>query len=56
MMGLGMILPFDDPSTRLPAIDSLEVFRPGGPSLYKRVFVASSRQGGHRLGMTLYWI
>jgi gamma-glutamylcyclotransferase (GGCT)/AIG2-like uncharacterized protein YtfP len=30
---------FDDPETRLPAIDRLEGFRPGGSSLYKRVLV-----------------
>ena len=28
---------FDDPETRLPAIDRLEGFRPGGRSLYRRV-------------------
>jgi len=35
----GEILTFDDPETRLPAIDRLEGFRPGGPSLYRRVLV-----------------
>jgi len=33
----GELLTFDDPETRLPAIDRLEGFHPGGPSLYKRV-------------------
>ncbi|MCD6304954.1 MAG: gamma-glutamylcyclotransferase [Deltaproteobacteria bacterium] len=28
-----------DPESRLPAIDRLEGFHPGGPSLYKRVLV-----------------
>jgi gamma-glutamylcyclotransferase (GGCT)/AIG2-like uncharacterized protein YtfP len=35
----GELLTFDDPETRLPAIDRLEGFHPGGPSLYRRVLV-----------------
>jgi gamma-glutamylcyclotransferase (GGCT)/AIG2-like uncharacterized protein YtfP len=35
----GELLTFDDPETRLPPIDRLEGFRPGGSSLYKRVLV-----------------
>jgi hypothetical protein len=35
----GELLTFDDPGTRLPAIDRLEAFHPGGPSLYRRVLV-----------------
>ena len=35
----GELLTFDDHETRLPAIDRLEGFRPGGSSLYKRVLV-----------------
>ena len=35
----GELLTFGDPETRLPAIDRLEGFRPGGSSLYKRVLV-----------------
>ena len=35
----GELLSFDDPDTRLPAIDRLEGFRPGGRSLYRRVLV-----------------
>ena len=35
----GELLTFDDPEVRLPAIDRLEGFRPGGPSLYRRVLV-----------------
>ena len=35
----GELLVFDDPETRLPAIDLLEGFRPGGRSLYRRVLV-----------------
>ena len=35
----GELLTFDDPETRLPAIDHLEGFLPGGPSLYRRVLV-----------------
>jgi len=35
----GELLTFDDPEARLPAIDRLEGFLPGGSSLYKRVLV-----------------
>jgi len=35
----GEILTFDDAEIRLPAIDRLEGFRPGGPCLYRRVIV-----------------
>ena len=35
----GELLTFDDPPTRLPAIDRLEGFRPGGSCLYRRVLV-----------------
>lgn len=35
----GELLAFDDPETRLPTIDRLEGFRPGGRSLYRRVLV-----------------
>jgi gamma-glutamylcyclotransferase (GGCT)/AIG2-like uncharacterized protein YtfP len=35
----GELLAFDDPETRLPAIDRLEGFHPGGPCLYRRVLV-----------------
>jgi len=35
----GELLTFDDPETRLPAIDRLEGFHPGGRSLYRRVLV-----------------
>lgn len=35
----GELLEFDDPETRLPAIDRLEGFRPGGRNLYRRVLV-----------------
>lgn len=33
----GELMTFDDPSERLPRLDRLEGFRPGGPSLYGRV-------------------
>jgi len=33
------LLTFDDPEDRLPAIDRLEGFHPGGPCLYRRVLV-----------------
>jgi gamma-glutamylcyclotransferase (GGCT)/AIG2-like uncharacterized protein YtfP len=35
----GELLTFDDPETRLPAIDRLEGFYPGGSSLYRRALV-----------------
>jgi len=35
----GELLTFDDPETRLPAIDRLEGFHPGDPCLYRRVLV-----------------
>ena len=35
----GEHLTFDDPETRLPAIDRLEGFHPGGSCLYRRVLV-----------------
>jgi gamma-glutamylcyclotransferase (GGCT)/AIG2-like uncharacterized protein YtfP len=33
----GELLTFDDPEIRLPSIDRLEGFHPGGPCLYRRV-------------------
>jgi hypothetical protein len=33
------VFTFDDPETRLPPLDRLEGFRPGGRSLYRRVLV-----------------
>lgn len=35
----GELLVFDDPESRVPAIDRLEGFQPGGRSLYRRVLV-----------------
>ena len=35
----GELLVFDDPEIRLPSIDRLEGFQPGGRSLYRRVLV-----------------
>lgn len=34
------VFTFDDPQTRMPPLDRLEGFRPGGRSLYRRVLVA----------------
>lgn len=48
----GELLSFDDPETRLPAIDRLEGFLPGGPSLYRRVLVPAIT---HR-GVVPVWI
>jgi len=41
----GELLTFDDPETRLPAIDRLEGFHPGGPCLYRRVIVLVQASG-----------
>jgi len=41
----GEILTFDDPVIRLPAIDRLEGFHPGGPCLYRRVLVPAQVNG-----------
>ncbi|MGF1470446.1 MAG: gamma-glutamylcyclotransferase [Rubrobacteraceae bacterium] len=35
----GELLTFDDPEDRLPGLDQLEGFEPGGNSLYRRVLV-----------------
>ena len=49
----GELLTFDDPETRLPAIDRLEGFHPGGPCLYRRV-LASAQVHGTVLSAWLY--
>ena len=41
----GELLTFDDPETRLPAIDHLEGFDPCGRSLYRRVLVPAFTGG-----------
>ena len=41
----GELLTFDDPESRLPAIDYLEGFRPAGRSLYRRVLVPARVNG-----------
>ena len=45
----GEPLSFNDPESRLPAIDRLEGFRPGGSSLYRRVLVAATVEGAREL-------
>jgi len=50
----GELLTFDDPDTRLPAIDRLEGFRPGGTSLYRRVLVPVCNEHGMALPVWLY--
>ena len=45
----GELHTFDDPDTRLPAIDRLEGFRPGGSSLYRRVLVPATVNGAREL-------
>ena len=41
----GELLTIDDLETRLPAIDQLEGFRPGGSSLYRRVLAPILSRG-----------
>jgi hypothetical protein len=41
----GELLTFDGPETRLPAIDRLEGFHPGGPSLYRRILAPVRADG-----------
>ena len=45
----GELLSFNDPESRLPAIDRLEGFRPGGSSLYRRVLVPVIVEGACEL-------
>ena len=45
----GELLTFDDPESRLPAIDRLEGFRPGGSSLYRRVLIPATVNGSREL-------
>jgi gamma-glutamylcyclotransferase (GGCT)/AIG2-like uncharacterized protein YtfP len=37
------VFTFDDPETRMPPLDRLEGFQPGGRSLYRRVLVGAGR-------------
>jgi hypothetical protein len=41
----GEILTFDDPVIRLPAIERLEGFHPGGRCLYRRVLTSAQVHG-----------
>ena len=50
----GELLTFDDPQTRLPRIDELEGFHPGGASLYRRVLLAVRREAGTRIAAWAY--
>jgi gamma-glutamylcyclotransferase (GGCT)/AIG2-like uncharacterized protein YtfP len=49
----GELLVFDDPQTRLPLLDSLEEFYPGGQSTYIRALVPVTLSGGLK---TTAWI
>jgi gamma-glutamylcyclotransferase (GGCT)/AIG2-like uncharacterized protein YtfP len=42
----GELLTFDDPSLSIPPIDRLEGFRPGQPSLYRRVLTSVFTEDG----------
>jgi gamma-glutamylcyclotransferase (GGCT)/AIG2-like uncharacterized protein YtfP len=50
----GELLTFDDPEERLPRIDELEDFHPGGPSLYRRVLVPVRCASGATLAAWAY--
>jgi len=41
----GELLTFNDPESRLPAIDRLEGFHPGGPRLYRRILAPVRADG-----------
>jgi gamma-glutamylcyclotransferase (GGCT)/AIG2-like uncharacterized protein YtfP len=41
----GEILTFGDPDERLPSLDGLEGYRPGEPSLYRRVLIPAAPLG-----------
>ena len=45
----GELFIFGDPQTRLPSIDRLEGFHPGGRSLYRRVLVPATVEGARQL-------
>ena len=45
----GELLTFDNPEDRLPAIDCLEGFRPGGSGLYRRVLVPATVNSAREL-------
>jgi len=42
----GELLTFDDPARRIPMIDQLEGFRPGQPSMYRRVLTPVFTEDG----------
>jgi gamma-glutamylcyclotransferase (GGCT)/AIG2-like uncharacterized protein YtfP len=42
----GELFTFDDPEERLPALDRLEGFDPGRPSLYRRVLIPAETSRG----------
>ena len=45
----GELLSFDEPESRLPCIDRLEGFRPGGHSLYRRLLVLVTVNGAREV-------
>ena len=50
----GEVFVFDDPEVRIPGIDLLEGFRPGGSSLYRRVLMAVRMESGGVLPTWIY--
>jgi len=51
----GELVTFTDPQRDLPSIDRLEVFRPGGHSMYQRVMVAVL-SGRTSIPAWIYWV
>ena len=45
----GELMTFDDPEERLPRLDHLEGYRPGSPSLYKRVLIWAHTESNRHL-------
>ncbi len=50
----GELVSFNDPESRLPAIDRLEGFRPGGSSLYRRVLSSGDGERSTRARLGLH--
>jgi gamma-glutamylcyclotransferase (GGCT)/AIG2-like uncharacterized protein YtfP len=50
----GELMTFDDPASRLPALDDLEGFYPGEPTLYHRVLVAAQSNRSIHLPVWTY--
>ena len=51
---VGEVFVFDDPEARLPRLDALEGFRPGGNSLYSRVLLPIRADSTHIIPVWVY--